>query len=113
MLFVRLWCEILRCWNTVTFDPFTLPSLPVDRRVMLSTVNRNDNVSFPLNGVVVNIHPPLSLSASSGGNRLDPTCAKNRKERKRLLLTDESSAFHSEIKNQVCMFTVVAFFWKT
>lgn len=25
--------------NTVTFDPFTLPSLPVDRRVMLSTVN--------------------------------------------------------------------------
>lgn len=26
-------------WNTVTFDPFILPSLPVDRRVMSSTVN--------------------------------------------------------------------------
>lgn len=25
--------------NTVTFDPFTLPSLPVDRHVMSSTVN--------------------------------------------------------------------------
>lgn len=35
--------------NTVTFDPFTLPSLPVDQRVMLSTVNYKKITShFPL-----------------------------------------------------------------
>lgn len=77
--------------NTVTFDPFTLPSLPVDRHVMSSTVNikKNNNVSYPLNVVVVNIHLLLVLLASSKGNRLDYKCAKNNKER------EEEAAFDS------------------
>lgn len=84
--------------NTVTFDPFTLPSLPVDRRVLSSTVN--PNVSFPSNDVVVNIRPLLIAQASSKGGRLDPTCAKKNKtckDRKRLN------------RRVLCLFTVCLF----
>lgn len=80
--------------NTVTFDPFTLPSLPVDRRVLSSTVN--PNVSFPTNDVVVNIRPLLIAQASSKGGRLDPTCAKKNKTKHVKTekgWTDGSSAF--------------------
>lgn len=66
------------------WPPFTLPSLPVDRRVTSSTVNwkKKCYVSFPLNGVVVNIRPSLVSSASSEGVRLDPPCAKKTREKK-------------------------------
>lgn len=47
-----------------------------------------NNVSFPLNGVVVNIYPSLILLASSEGNRLDRTCAKNNKEREKKVALD-------------------------
>lgn len=80
--------------NTVTFDPFTLPSLPVDRRVLSSTVN--PNVSFPSNDVLVNIRPLLISQASSKGGRLDPTCAKKNKTKHVKTekgWTDGSSAF--------------------
>lgn len=65
---------------------------------------KKENVSFPLNGVVVNVGPSLVSLASSEGDRLDPTCAKNNQEREKMVWTDKSSAFHSEKKKKfVCL----------
>lgn len=47
MLFVTLWRKVLSLLNTVTFDPFTLPSLPVDRRNMSSTVINKKSCLVP------------------------------------------------------------------
>lgn len=96
----RCWCEIPSLLNTVTSDPVFLPSVPVNRRIVSSTVNENKkerNVSFP--------------------PRLDLTRAKNNQrgtKKKRFLLTDKSSAFHSEEKKTTFVCLLLShLLWKT